>query len=193
MVIGVDPNEKSLYRVGGVSAFVIGIGYMVTIPLIAFAGFPPSGGEASLKYFAGKTTVWWAIVGLSVITDLLYVPVALSLYQALKGINRSAMLVATVFVGLFIALDLAVTWVNEAALISLSGSYAVATNDVQRAAYVAAADYASAVLASRLAAVYAIAVLSFAILVIGVVMLKGVFGRPTATWPWPPASLESLR
>jgi hypothetical protein len=58
----------------------------------------------SLRYFAWKTAVWWAIVGLSVLTDMLYVPVALSLYLVLKVINRNAMLIATAFVGLFIVL-----------------------------------------------------------------------------------------
>jgi hypothetical protein len=170
-------DHRWSYRAGAISALVLGIGYLATIPLIASVGFPPSGGEASLRYFDGKTAVWWIIVGLSVLTDLLYVPVALSLYLALKEVNRYAMLVATAFVGLFIVLDLAVTWTNEAALISLSGNYAAAANDVQRAAYAAAADYASVVLASHLAPVYAIAILSFAVLMIGVVMLKGGFSR----------------
>src|SRR5262245_23729936 len=50
----------------------------------------------------------------------------------------------------------------------------------QRAAFIAAANYPSAVLASRVEAVYAIVVLSFAILVISLVMLRGVFNRATA-------------
>src|SRR6266702_6725493 len=168
----VDPDGKWLYRVGGVSALVLGMAYIVIFPLYAHVGAPPSGdGEAWLKYFAGKTTVWWAILGLSVLTDFLYVPVALSLYLALKGVNRNAMLVATAFVGLFIVLDLAVTWSAFASLLTLSGNYAAATNDAQRAAYVAAASYPSAVLASSLEAVYSIMVLSFGILMIGLVML----------------------
>ncbi len=180
MVKTVDPDGKWLYRVGGISALLLGIGYIITIPLYAYVGAPPSGGEARLQYLVGKTTVWWAIIGLSVLTDCLYVPVALSLYLALKGVNRNAMLVATAFVGLFIVLDLAVTWPNYAALITLSGNYAAATNDAQRAAYVAAANYASAVLASSVEAVYTILVLSIGILMIGLVMLKGVFGKSTA-------------
>lgn len=128
----------------------------------------------------GSSAEWWAILGLSVLTDFLFVPVALSLYLALKGVNRNAMLVATAFVGLFIVLDLAVTWPNYASLITLSGNYAAATNGAQQAAYVAAANYASAVLASSLEAVYSIMVLSFGILMIGLVMLKGIFSKSTA-------------
>lgn len=81
---------------------------------------------------------------------------------------------------LFIVLDLAVTWANYGALITLSGNYAAATNEAQRATYVAAADYPAAVLASRLETVYAIVVLSFGILIIGLVMLKGDFGKSAA-------------
>ncbi len=175
-----DPDGKWLYRVGGISALLLAIGYIVTIPLYTYAGAAPSGGEAKLQYLAGKATVWWAIVGLSVLTDCLYVPVALAIYLALKGVNRNAMLLATAFVGLFVVLDLAVTWPNYASLIKLSGNYAAATNDAQRATYVAAANYASAVLESSLEAVYSILVPSFGILMIGLVMLRGVFGKTTA-------------
>ncbi len=176
----VDVGAKRVYRVGGLSALALGVAYVITIPLFAHAGAMPVGGEASLKYLAGKTTEWWVILGLSVLTDFLYVPVALSLYVALRGINRSVMLVAIAFVALFIALDLAITWANYAALITLGGEYAAAANDAQRAAYVAAADYASAVLNSRLEIVYSIVTLSFAILMIGLVMLKGIFGKSAA-------------
>jgi hypothetical protein len=179
----VEPDGKWMYRVGGISALVIGIGYIVIFPLFARVGAPPSsGGEVWLKYLEGKTTGWWAILGLSVLTDFLFVPVALSLYLALERVNRYAMLVATAFVGLFVVLDLAVTWTNYASLLTLSGLHAAATNDVQRAAYVAAANYASAVLASRTEVFYSIVDLSLAILIIGFVMLKGtgIFSKTTA-------------
>ena len=175
-----NPNGDALYRLGGISALVIGTAYVATVGLYAQVGSPPSGGETSLVYFAGKTTVWRAILGLSVATDVLYIPVALSLYFALKDVNWNAMLVATALVALFVVLDLAVTWSNFASLIVLSGDYAVATNDAQRAADVAAASYASAVLTSPLERVYAIVILSSGILVIGLVMLKGLFRRTTA-------------
>jgi hypothetical protein len=175
-----DPDGTWLYRLGGSAALAVAAAYVLIIPLYAHVGAPPSGGEAWLKYAAGKTTVWWAILGLSVLTDLLLVPVAFALYLALRGINRNAMLVATAFVGLFVVVDLAVTWSNYASLITLSGSYATARTDLQREGYVAAANYASAVLSSGLEAVYSILTLSVGILLVGWVMLRGVFSRPTA-------------
>ncbi len=178
----VDPDGKWFYRVGGISALVIGLSYITIFPLFARVGAPPTGGEVWLKYLEGKTTVWWGILGLSVLTDFLFIPVALSLYLALERVNRYAMLVATAFVGLFVVLDLAVTWTNYASLLTLSGLQAAASNDVQRAAYVAAANYASAVLASRTEVFYSIVDLSVAILVISFVMLKGkgIFNKTTA-------------
>ena len=107
-------------------------------------------------------------------------PVAFVLYLALKAINRNAMLLATAFVGLFVVLDLAVTWSHYASMLILYSNYSRATDDIQRAGYLAAANYASAILASRLEIVYAIVTLSFAILVIGFVMLGGVFNKITA-------------
>jgi hypothetical protein len=112
MINAVDPDGKWLYRTGGISALALGIAYIVIIALYVPIGAPPSGTEARLAYLAGNRTVWWAILGLSVLTDFLFVPVALSLYVALKGFNRNAMLLATACVALFIVLDLAITWTN---------------------------------------------------------------------------------
>ena len=176
-----EPGRSWLYRLGGVSGLLLGVGYIVIIPVYVSVGVPPTGGEAWLEYSAGKTTAWWAILGLSVLTDLLFVPLGLALYFALRGISRDAMLLATAFVGLFVALDLAVTWSNYAALITLGDSYAAATTDAERAPYVAAATYASSVLTSTLEAVYSILTLSLGILIIGFVMLRSTFGN-TAAW-----------
>jgi len=178
-VVTVDADAKWLYRVGGISAILLAVAYVITIPLYAYVGATPSGGEAWLNYLDGKTTLWWAILGLSVLTDFLFVPVALALYLALKGINRNVMLVGIAFVALFTLLDLAVTWPNYASLITLSGNYTTATNDAQRAAFIAAASYADAVLPYSLS-VYSILVLSFGIFLITLVMLKGVFNKSTA-------------
>jgi hypothetical protein len=180
MVKAVDPDGKWLYRVGGISALAIGMGYIIIIGLYVPMGAPPNGAEARLAYLAVNTSLWWAILGLSVLTDFLFVPVALSLYLALKGIHRNAMLIATACMGLFVVLDLALTWTNYALLITLSGSYAAAANDAQRAVFVAAAYYPSAVLESSLLFVYNTLTLSVGILITGLVMLKGIFRKSTA-------------
>jgi hypothetical protein len=180
MVHTVDSDGQSLYRVGGISALALGIAYIVIIALYVPIGASPHGAEARLTYLAENTTVWWAILSLSVLTDFLFIPVALSLYFALKGINKYVMLIATTFVGMFIVLDLALTWTNYTALITFSGNYAAATTDAQRAVVIAAATYPSAVLESSLLFVYNSLTLALGILMTGFVMLKGIFSKSTA-------------
>jgi hypothetical protein len=171
---------REWYRVGGIAALLLGIGYVIIFPLYASVGAPPNGGDAWFKLLPGKATIWWAILGLSVFTDFLYLPVVLALYLALKGVNRNVMVLAAAFVGLFVALDLAVTWSHYASILTLYSRYSAATNDAQRAGYIAAADYASAMLTSPLEIVYAIMTLSSGILLIGFVMLKSAFNKVTA-------------
>jgi len=181
IVNAVDPEETWLYRMGSISAFVLVTGYLLTFPVYAWVGdAPPSGVEARLSYFAKHATGWWAILGLMVFTDLLYIPIFLSLYQALKGINRNGMLLAAACMGLFVALDLALTWTAYSTLIVCGSRYAAAMSDAQRAVFVAAAGYPSAMLDSPLLGVYAILVPSLGLLLTGLVMLRGVFNKATA-------------
>jgi hypothetical protein len=172
---------RGLYRIGGVSAIVLGMSYIIITVLYFMSGTTlPESGEEWLKHIAGHTTEWWAILGFSVLTDLLFIPLARSLIIALKGVNKNAILAGTGFLILFVILDLAVTWPNYSVLISLSSKYAVAINDTQRMAFIAAADYASGVLSSGLFGVYAILVPSLGIFIISLVMLRSVFSKVTA-------------
>jgi hypothetical protein len=172
-------DDRTLYRVGGLAALGIGIGYVVIIPIYIAVGAPPTGAEAWLTYLAGKTAPWWAILGLSVLTDLLFVPLALTLYRALRRIDRNTMALAAAFMLLFVGVDLAVTWTNYAVLISLADQYAGAT-DVERTAQLAAATSASVVLSSTLEAVYSIGILAVGILLIGIVSYQSAIGRAAA-------------
>ena len=175
------PYEKRFSKWGSISALLIGIGYLVIFPLYARVGAPPSGsGEEWFRYLTGKTTLWWDILALSVFTDLLYVPLALALYAFLSKSHRAAMLLATAFTGLFVVLDLGVTWSHYASILTLFAKYSEATNDVQRAGYMTAANYGAAMLASPLEIVYAIVMLSMGILITGIVMLRGRFDRISA-------------
>ena len=176
----VTADDKWLYKVGGVAALVLGVTFIVTILMYIYVGKLPSGGAEWLKYIDGKKTAWSVILVLSVLTDLLFVPVALSLYAALREVHRGVMLLGTSLIGLFLVLDLSVNWSNYMSLISLGGSYSAATSEAQRAAYATAANYPSAILQSRLESFYSIGILSLAILLISIVMLNGAFGRRTA-------------
>lgn len=178
-------DDSRLYRAGAISALAVGLSYIAIIALYIPLGAPPIGVEPRLAYLAANTRAWGAILGLSVVTDFLFIPVALSLYYALKRFSGSVMLMATACVSLFVFLDLAITWTNYAALITLSSRYAT-TAGAERAGVLAAANYATAVLESRLLFVYNTLTLAVGILLTGFAMLKQkgagkrIFSRTTA-------------
>jgi hypothetical protein len=171
-----DAGPTWMLRTGGVAALLLAAGYVAVIPLFASIGAPPTGAEARLEYHATAAATWWAIVALSVLTDLLFVPVAVALYAALRRVSEPAMQLATAFTLLFVVLDLAVTWPAYASLIDLGQQYASAPAD-ERALLVAAAGYPSAVLSSPLQSIDSILTLSIGILVTGLVILRGSLGR----------------
>ncbi len=176
----VEIDSKWLYRACGIATMVFAISYFVMIGLYAIAGGKSSGAEGWLRLISNHQGTWWGILALSVFTDLLLVLVALALYNALRATNHNAMLLATAFIGLFIILDLALTWTNYAALISLSANYASAASEAQKATLVTAAIYPATVVDSNLLFVYNTLTLSVGILIAGIVMLPAGFSKLTA-------------
>ena len=175
-----DTSWKGLYRWGGISAMLAGVILFVVLASALVLGAPTSNtGEGILKWLGGGTTLAYSFYGLSMVVDVLLVPVVLAVYLALKGVNKNAMLTAAGFWGLALALDLGVTCITWIALITLSQNYAAATSDVQRAAFVATADYAVGI-TSVSATVYGSIVYMIGPLVTSLVMLKGVFSKVTA-------------
>jgi hypothetical protein len=174
----VDPTWKGVYRVGGVCIFVTGVLFIVGAVSSILLGPAPSGGEPYLKSLATHEVLAQMNFGLFALTDFLLLPGLLALFLALKQVSKNTMLVAAGLFALYIALDLAMTELNSLTLVTLTHQYAAATSDTQRSAYVAAADYALAAL--PLATFYSYVVSSVGLLITSVVMLKGVFSKPTA-------------
>lgn len=177
----VDPEGRWVYKVGGIAAFILAIGYLLTFPVYAWVGdAPPTSVEAQVVYFGEHAAGWWTILFLMVITDILLIPVFTALYLALKETNKYLMLLAVACAGLFVTLDLAVTWTAFSALLIAGGHYAAATSEVMKSVAISAAGYPSAVLASPLSGVYGIVMPALGVLLTGIVMLKGTFNKTTA-------------
>lgn len=174
-----DVNRRLLYKGSGISAIIIVVLYILIIVLYLSSGVPPKGGEAWLKQITGHGAAWRSILGLSVFTDLLYVPVAYSLYILLKEVDKNTMLFGLGFMILFVFLDLAITWPNYSSLFILSRKYSEATNNSERELIIATADYLSGLLSSSLIAVYVILFPAIGILMMSTVMLKGTFSKTT--------------
>lgn len=177
-------DDRTLFRLGGVSALGVAVGYPIIVALFLLAGtaMPTGkGGEAWLAYLAGKEAVWWNIVALSVLTDVLWLAVAWALCAALREVDRTAVVVGAGLMALFVVLELSISWPSYAVLVDLSARLGAATTDAQRAAIVAAASPASAELSSHLLPFYCIFTPALGKLVLGLVMWRGgPFGRLTA-------------
>jgi hypothetical protein len=128
----------------------------------------------------GKTTAWWVIIWLSVVTDLLYLPVSWALWFALRKTGTTLMLASVVCLHLFVCVDLAVTWTHHASLLGLFQNYSNAADPVHRAAYLAAAEYASSIYATPLLTFYVMVIPGLGVLFAGLAMLKGRFGKACA-------------
>jgi hypothetical protein len=128
-----------------------------------------------LASFPGASTIFYSMYSL---VDLLVVPATLALYLALKEVNKNALLVATGMVAVWAVIDLGVTEFNSLSLISLAQSYNSATDATQRAAFLAAGDYALA--AIPIATFYSYFIGSLGFLIASLVMLRGVFRRGVA-------------
>ena len=179
---GAPPDRDGTwpYGVGAVCAFVLVAGYLLTFPLYAWVGgAPPRDLEAQLAYFGEHAAGWWIILALMVLTDLLYIPIFLAIYHASRSVSRYGALLACGFMGMFVALDLSLTWTAHASLITSGVSYATATG-AHRAALITAAAYPSAMLQSPLLGIYTIVLPALGILIAGIVMVRGVFNRATA-------------
>jgi hypothetical protein len=173
-------NPTRIFLAGATAALAIALGYVAIVGLYATMGAPPHDTHARLTYFAANDLKWQGILWLSVFTDLLFLVVAAALYFALPHGKKWALAIAGICVALFVILDLAVTWTNYAALITLGGRYAKATNEIQKAAAVAAADYAAAVTDSGLLFFYNTLTLSVSIMITGMIMAGGRFSKLAA-------------
>ena len=171
-----------MYRVAGVSAIVLAVGYLVAIPVYAMVGDQPATGvEAQLAYFGEHAAGWWSIAVLMIATDLLYIPVYFGFYASLQHLNRGLVAMGVAFAAfLFVVLDLAVTWTAYTTMIVVGGDYVSATSQAQQATLVSAAAYPAAILQSPILGTYAIVIPSLGALMVGLVMLRGVFSRLTA-------------
>jgi hypothetical protein len=181
MHMGIDVNDRWPYKAAGIAAYAISLIFITEIGLGAYLGkFPGSSGLAWLSYVDEKSGAWSALIAVTVISDLLFFLVYLSLYTALRPVSRGLILAGTILACLGSLLDEVTVNVNFASLLTLGHQYAAAGTAAQRAADVAAADYATAMLGSWLESIFAYAIPAVAFVLIGIVMLRSPFGKRIA-------------
>lgn len=177
----VDVNDKLLYKTAGIFAFTAALVLVIEIGLgVDLGKLPGSSGADWLSFVNAKSGAWSAIIAVTVVSDLLFFLVSLSLYTALRPVNRMLAMIAAVLACLGSVLDEVIANADFGALQNLGNQYAAAGTAAQRAADVAAADYPAAMLGSWLEVIFAFVIPGLAYVLFGLVMLRSPFGKRTA-------------
>lgn len=177
MLVEIAGAHARTYRVGGVSALILGKAYVAVTVLYVLSGAWPVGGENWLRYLSVHAAEWWAILCLCVLADVLILFVAWALFVALRKVNTDAMIVGCVLLLLFVAMDLSITWPSYYALLTLSERYTSSVGDMETRIIIVAANGAFDLLSASWVVLYAILAPSLGMLIIGVVMLRGHFSK----------------
>lgn len=167
----IDPAWKGVIKWGGLSLFASAAALVIfVLSVLVTQQTLPVPAEEALKDPVRPTLLFI----LAVIGELLLLPGGLALYFSLKDVKKTPMFIATGFWSVSVFMFLA----SRGLIISLSqisGRYLDTTSETMKAAYLASAELALET--QNIYSAMALILLCVASIIIGVVMLKGVFGK----------------
>jgi len=198
--MSVNPAWRGLYKVGGASAIIYAIGSIFIIPFIIplMSALPPNNGADAVKAVAANDLLFLTVEAEFAIITVIFLPFLFSLFFALKEVNRTYALIAA---GLAI-LSQVLFLVDTAVAFSLSSIANLYTTVAgpQQAALLAAAEVAQGVRIGLFVIVTPI--FGASVLIMGLIMLKGVFRKSVgylgvvagalSILPFPPPALGIL-
>jgi hypothetical protein len=179
-IAGPDPSWRLLYRIGGVSAWIF-VAMTVAAIALAIATPPPptAGGTATLSYIAAHRTLYIVYQQLWLVPGLFAMVTYLSLYPALKNLDKSLAALGAVVGGSAWALSLAIptTTTGAPALVYLSDQFTATADPARRAVFTTAAE---TLIAQNRTTVVVGPLMAVGMLIVSIVMLKGVFPKAVA-------------
>jgi hypothetical protein len=175
-----DARWKGLFRIGGGGSIAIAALLLAEFAAYAMIPDPGSVAEKNLELFiASPLAGLLSFDLLGMVAYLLFVPTILALYIALHHHSEGAMLIATAFFFVGIAVFFATN--TAFPMLALSKQYALA-NTAEERRVVLAAGQAMIVLFEDNAFLVSYVIVSFSWLIISTAMLRSeIFGRVTAT------------
>jgi hypothetical protein len=176
-----NPAYRRLYRLGGVTAWIVA--FLTVAEVVAFAFFPQPGTVRGwfILFEANPVIGLLDFWGLEVPMYAMFAMVFLALYVVLRKVNKSAMAIAFTLALLGTAIFFATN--NPFSMLTLSRQFAAATTDANRSALLAAGEALLANTNQRAIGGFNIALLfvSIAGLIVSSVMLGATaFRRLTA-------------
>jgi len=171
---------NGLYRIGGAAALICALMYLITLGIYvpAYRAGPPPGTVLEwLTLFQVKPLTGLFFLGLAdIIIMVLWGPMSLALYTALKHFNKTWSMLATAFIFVGMAVYLATN--TAFSMLSLSHQYAAATTEAEKSVLLAAGQ---AMIAISEGTSGKLPLAWIAGLILSVVMLRSaVFSKATA-------------
>ena len=172
----IDRSWKGVYKWGGFSLFASGaILIIFLLSVFIFRVALPLTPQAVFENPVPPVTLYL----LAAVGELLLLPAALGLYLSLKDVNKNHMVIAAASWSVAVSLYL-VSRGQIISLLPMSGRYAAATSESMRAAYLVSADQTIEV--ANIYGNMALMLHQVGSVIVGLVMLKGVYGRRTGTF-----------
>jgi hypothetical protein len=174
-IIKIDPSWRGVYKASGLSLFVGGVIIVIFLLSVFIMQVPlpdPETPQAVLENPLPPVILF----SLAALGEFLLMPGVLGLYLSLKDVKKAHMLIGTAVWLAAIPMFL-VSRGQIISLLPISASYTATTSEIMKATYVASVE-----LVIGTANVYvamALALLGVGSVIIGLVMLKGVFGKGT--------------
>lgn len=165
--------RSRLFLFAGISGIIIGVGYIVITVLYSLAGFPlPEDAITWVSYLNGKFTLWWIIIWLSIITDILYVSFAYGIYELLKKSHPGLVLLSFSLFTLFMLLELSITWSRYPAILEIVSKYQASPDLELKSMYLASIEAISTEFQTVVTSFYMIFIPSLATIIASVALLK---------------------
>ena len=164
-------SEKGIFKVGGLSLIAAGLVlFLFFAAMLVLRTSPTLTPEMILDNPLPPVSLYT----LALFGELILMPGALGLYCSLKNVKKTHMLMATAsWLGAVISFFISRTQII--ALAPLSGKYQAASSELLRSAYLVSTQ--QAIESSNAFSEMALILLAVSSIIIGVVMLKGIFGK----------------
>jgi len=167
----IDPSWRGVYKASGLALFVGGAIIVVFLLSVFIMQVPlPDTPQVFLENPRPPVILF----GLAALGEFLLMPGVLGLYLSLKDVKKTHMLIGTAVWLAAIPMFL-VSRGQIISLLPISASYTATTSEIMKAAYVASVELA--IDAANVYVAMALALLGVGCVIIGLVMLKGVFGK----------------
>lgn len=134
-----DSSTKTIFRIGGISCFILIAYSLLTIMIMVFIGPPPESIDECYSMLIENR--FYGLLRLDVLTVFLmplYYLLFLSLYVALKNTDYALVTISTILV--FVGLTLFLATPSVFSYLHLSDKFATATSDLQKNQILAAGE-----------------------------------------------------